>query len=196
MDILLWMSSPYLYLHLMTYITSLDLPKGAKWFLQGVISTTCLRVQLTPLRRCYSTSMTSTGSLSLLAHQKCWTLKWCLRQDVSPLQKSVLPTFETKCFWLISRQLYPPRPPRFQSCFLLPRVETGGQKKSNRTAWHVTHTSFNFGIWGQGCQSNLFLKVWIFCPSADCHSSFSKRQLAVFSDLILRYEWIIDIKWE
>ena len=25
-------------------------------------------------------------------------------------------------------------PPKFQSCFLLPRVETGGQKKSNRTA--------------------------------------------------------------
>ena len=33
-----------------------------------------------------------------------------------------------------------PRPPKFQSCFLLPTVETGGQKKSNPTAWHVTHT--------------------------------------------------------
>jgi len=31
-------------------------------------------------------------------------------------------------------QLYPPRPPKFQSCFLLPRVETGGQNKSNPTA--------------------------------------------------------------
>ena len=37
-------------------------------------------------------------------------------------------------------QLYSPRPPKFQSCFLLPRVETGGQKKSSPTAWHVTHT--------------------------------------------------------
>ena len=25
----------------------------------------------------------------------------------------------------------PPTPPKFQSCFLLPRIETGGQKKSN-----------------------------------------------------------------
>ena len=51
-------------------------------------------------------------------------------------------------------QLYPPRPPEFQSCFLLPRVERGGQKKSPPTAWHVTHTLFNFDTWGQGCQSN------------------------------------------
>ena len=54
---------------------------------------------------------------------------------------------------------------KFQSCCFLPRVETGGQKKSNPTAGHVTHTLFNFDIWGRRCQSNLFLKVWIFCPS-------------------------------
>ena len=45
-----------------------------------------------------------------------------------------------------------PAPPKFQSCFLLPRVETGGQNKSNPTAWHVTHTFFNFDIWGRGCR--------------------------------------------
>jgi len=45
-----------------------------------------------------------------------------------------------------------PAPPKFQSCFLLPRVETGGQNKSNPTAWHITHTFFNFDIWGRGCR--------------------------------------------
>ena len=44
-----------------------------------------------------------------------------------------------------------PAPPKFQSCCLLPRVETGGQNKSNPTAWHITHTFFNFDIWGRGC---------------------------------------------
>ena len=44
-----------------------------------------------------------------------------------------------------------PAPPKFQSCCLLPRVETGGQNKSNPTAWHITHTFFNFDIWGKGC---------------------------------------------
>ena len=48
-------------------------------------------------------------------------------------------------------QLYPRAPPKFQSCCLLPRVETGGQNKSNPTAWHITHTFFNFDIWGRGC---------------------------------------------
>ena len=59
----------------------------------------------------------------------------------------------------------PHAPTKFQSCFFLPRVETGGQNKSNPTAWHVTHTLFNFDKWGRGCQSNLLLEVWIFCPS-------------------------------
>ena len=45
-----------------------------------------------------------------------------------------------------------PAPPKFQSCFLLPRVETGGQNKSNPTAWHKAHTFFNFDIWGRGCR--------------------------------------------
>ena len=45
-----------------------------------------------------------------------------------------------------------PAPPKFQSCFLLPRVETGGQNKSNPTAWHKPHTFFNFDIWGRGCR--------------------------------------------
>ena len=61
---------------------------------------------------------------------------------------------------------------QFQSRFLLPRVEMGGQNKSNPTAWHVTHTLWNFDIWGRGCQSNLFLEVWICCPSTVC--SFKK----------------------
>ena len=47
-------------------------------------------------------------------------------------------------------QTLDPAPPKFQSCFLPPRVETGGQNKSNPTAWHVTHTLFNFDIWGRG----------------------------------------------
>ena len=58
-----------------------------------------------------------------------------------------------------------PAPPKFQSCFLLPRVETGGQNKSNPTAWHVTHTLFNFDIWGRGCRPILSSRVWIICPS-------------------------------
>jgi len=67
-----------------------------------------------------------------------------------------------------------PAPPKFQSCFLLPRVETGGQNKSNPTAWHVTHTLFNYDIWGSGCQSNFFLEVWIFCPSTAVYFSTLK----------------------
>ena len=43
-----------------------------------------------------------------------------------------------------------PAPPKFQSCFLLPRVETGGQNKSNPTAWHVTHALFKFLTFGEG----------------------------------------------
>ena len=47
-------------------------------------------------------------------------------------------------------QLYPPAPPKKnQSRFLLPRVETGGQKKSTPTAWHVTHTFFIY-LWHLG----------------------------------------------
>ena len=61
-----------------------------------------------------------------------------------------------------------PVPPKFQSCYLFPSVETDGQNKSNPAAWHVTHTLFNFDIWGTGCQSNLFLEVWICCPSTVC----------------------------
>ena len=67
----------------------------------------------------------------------------------------------------------PPRPQKFQSCSLLPRVETGGQNKSNPTAWHVMHTLFNFDSWGRGCQSNIFLEVWIFCPSTVCVSALA-----------------------
>ena len=71
----------------------------------------------------------------------------------------------------------PPTPPKFWSCFLLPRVETGGQKKSNPPTWYVTHALFNIDIWGRRCHANHFLRVWIFCPSTVC---------------IL---WLIHMKW-
>ena len=53
-----------------------------------------------------------------------------------------------------------PAPPKFQSCFLLPR-----QNKSNPTAWHVTRTRCLTLTFGEGASSNPFLEVWIICPS-------------------------------
>ena len=52
--------------------------------------------------------------------------------------------------------LSPAPPPKFQRCFLLPRAETGGQKKSNPTAGHVTHSPFNFDMWGRGVSVQSF----------------------------------------
>ena len=57
-----------------------------------------------------------------------------------------------------------PRPPNFKVVVFFQGVETGGQNKSNPTAWHITHTFFNFDIWGRGVFQSL-LGVWIFCPS-------------------------------
>ena len=68
--------------------------------------------------------------------------------------------------------------PKFQR--FLPRVETGGQKKSN-PPWtcHITHTLFSIHIWGRGCHANLFLRVWIYChilPSTLCLKEKHPRQ--------------------
>ena len=49
-----------------------------------------------------------------------------------------------------------PAPPKLQSCSLFWRVETGGQNKSNPTAWHVTHTLFNFDNLGKGVSVQYF----------------------------------------
>ena len=65
-----------------------------------------------------------------------------------------------------------PTPTKFQCCVLLPRVETGGQKKSNPPVWHLTLTLFNIDIGGRGCHAHLFLRVWIFCPPMVCRYVF------------------------
>ena len=51
-----------------------------------------------------------------------------------------------------SGQLYQQRPRNFKVVFFFQGLRTGGQNKSNPTAWHVTHTFFNFDIWGRGCR--------------------------------------------
>ena len=64
------------------------------------------------------------------------------------------PTFRDRRWTKYSNpgQLYPPRPPNFKVVFFFQGVETGGQNKSNPTAWHKAHTFFNFDIWGRGCR--------------------------------------------
>ena len=51
-------------------------------------------------------------------------------------------------------------------CFLLPRVETDGHKKSNPRASHISHARNveNIDIWGRGCHS-ILPRLNIFCPS-------------------------------
>ena len=45
--------------------------------------------------------------------------------------------------------------PEFESSFVLPRVDTGGQTKPN------PHSLFNIDMWGGGCHATLFPRGWI-----------------------------------
>ena len=80
----------------------------------------------------------------------------------------------------------------YQSCFLLPSVETGGQKKSPLP--NVSRTRFlTLTFRDGGCHANYLSRVWFVGPSTVCHMSKTAKQF--LNPLISRIHQCSHLRW-